>query len=219
MSAVAGVKKVKKVTKTTKKMGGDGETMVETVTRVTSETNGTNGLENDEMVRNINGSQEIHETFAKEKDYEYEILFCHHCDDSLAGHRYVLRDDRPYCIKCYENQFANNCDECRGVIGIDSKDLSYKEKHWHESCFLCSKCRNSLVDKQFGSKADRIYCGQCYDAQFAARCDGCRDVFKAGMKKMEYKTRQWHEKCFTCVVCANPIGKEMIEKSIGLFPC
>merc|ERR1712198_392219 len=123
--------------------------MVETVTRVTSESNGINGLDNDNMVRNVNGSQEIQDTFAKEKDYEYEILFCHHCD------------------------------ECRGVIGIDSKDLSYKEKHWHESCFLCSKCKNSLVDKQFGSKADRIYCGQCYDAQFAARCDACRDVFKA----------------------------------------
>jgi len=218
MSAVAGVKKVKKVTKTTKKMGGDGETMVETVTRVTSESNGINGLDNDNMVRNVNGSQEIQDTFAKEKDYEYEILFCHHCDDSLAGHRYVLRDDRPYCIKCYENQFANNCDECRGVIGIDSKDLSYKEKHWHESCFLCSKCKNSLVDKQFGSKADRIYCGQCYDAQFAARCDACRDVFKAGMKKMEYKTRQWHEKCFTCVVCVNPIGtKSFIPKENDIY--
>ena len=34
------------------------------------------------------------------------------------------------------------------------------------------QCRGSLVDKQFGSKADRIYCGPCYDAQFASRCDG-----------------------------------------------
>ena len=66
--------------------------------------------------------------------------------------RYVLRDDHPYCIKCYENVFANTCDECGKIIGIDSKDLSYKEKHWHEACFLCNKCRCSLVDKQFGSK-------------------------------------------------------------------
>ena len=60
------------------------------------------------------------------------------------------------------------------------QDLSYKEKHWHEACFVCAKCRASLVDKQFGSKADRIYCGPCYDAQFATRCDGCGDVFRAG---------------------------------------
>ena len=98
------------------------------------------------------------------------------------------------------------------------QDLSYKEKHWHESCFQCSKCRTSLVDKQFGSKADRIYCGSCYDAQFAARCDACKDVFKAGMKKMEYKTRQWHEKCFVCCVCNNTIGtKSFIPKENDIY--
>ena len=28
---------------------------------------------------------------SQEKEMEYEILFCHHCDDSLAGHRSVLK--------------------------------------------------------------------------------------------------------------------------------
>ena len=92
------------------------------------------------------------------------------------------------------------------------------------------------MDKQFGSKADRsvnyykfiyllikvilcrIYCGDCYDSQFAARCDACREVFRAGMKKMEYKTRQWHEKCFVCCVCTNPIGtKSFIPKENDIY--
>lgn len=60
------------------------------------------------------------------------------------------------------------------------QDLSYKDKHWHEACFLCNKCRVSLVDKQFGSKLDKIFCANCYDAQFASRCDGCGQIFKAG---------------------------------------
>ena len=60
-------------------------------------------------------------SLSKERELEYEVLFCHHCDDSLAGHRYVLREDHPYCIRCYESVFANNCDECGKVIGIDSK--------------------------------------------------------------------------------------------------
>ncbi|XP_017773223.1 PREDICTED: four and a half LIM domains protein 2 isoform X4 [Nicrophorus vespilloides] len=29
-----------------------------------------------------------------------------------------------------------------------------------------------------------------------------------GTKKMEYKTRQWHEKCFCCVMCKTPIGTQ-----------
>lgn len=66
------------------------------------------------------------------------------------------------------------------VVRCCFQDLSYKDKHWHEACFLCNRCRVSLVDKQFGSKVDKIYCGNCYDAQFASRCDGCGEIFRAG---------------------------------------
>ena len=84
----------------------------------------------------------MEETKRIEEFYE-EKMFCHHCDDSLAGHRYVLRDDHPYCIKCYENVFANNCDECGKIIGIDSKVSVYTWsmffwRHFHENVFqLC----------------------------------------------------------------------------------
>ena len=75
-----------------------------------------------------------------------------------------------------------------------------------------------LTSDYSGLQADRIYCGPCYDAQFATRCDGCGDVFKAGMKKMEYKTRQWHEKCFVCCTCKNPIGtKSFIPKEHDIY--
>ncbi|XP_034236877.1 LIM domain-binding protein 3 isoform X1 [Thrips palmi] len=157
-------------------------------------------------------------TKAMSKDWHAGHFCCWQCDESLTGQRYVLRDEHPYCIKCYESVFANACEECSKTIGIDSKDLSYKDKHWHEACFLCSKCRVSLVDKQFGSKADHIYCGNCYDAQFASRCDGCGEIFRAGTKKMEYKTRQWHEKCFCCVVCKTAIGtKSFIPREQEIY--
>lgn len=39
-----------------------------------------------------------------------------------------------------------------------------------------------------------------------------------GMKKMEYKTRQWHEKCFVCCTCKNPIGtKSFIPKEHDIY--
>lgn len=55
------------------------------------------------------------------KDWHSGHFCCWQCDESLTGQRYVLRDDHPYCIKCYENVFANTCDECNKIIGIDSK--------------------------------------------------------------------------------------------------
>ena len=39
-----------------------------------------------------------------------------------------------------------------------------------------------------------------------------------GTKKMEYKTRQWHEKCFCCCVCKTPIGtKSFIPREQDIF--
>ena len=40
---------------------------------------------------------------------------------------------------------------------------------------------------------------------FLVRCDACGETFRPGMKKMEYKTRKWHDKCFQCVVCKQQV--------------
>ena len=43
-------------------------------------------------------------------------------------------------------------------------------------------------------------------------------LIPTGMKKMEYKTRQWHEKCFVCCTCKNPIGtKSFIPKEHDIY--
>lgn len=201
-------KKTRKVKKTKRRESADqgSEITITEVEQTTTENTGDQDEEGGEYTKAMN------------QDWHSGHFCCWQCDESLTGQRYVLRDENPYCIKCYENVFANTCDECNKIIGIDSKDLSYKEKHWHEACFLCNKCRVSLVDKQFGSKSEKIYCGNCYDSQFASRCDGCGEVFRAGTKKMEYKTRQWHEKCFSCCVCKNPIGtKSFIPKEQEIY--
>ncbi|EYC20339.1 hypothetical protein Y032_0022g579 [Ancylostoma ceylanicum] len=157
-------------------------------------------------------------TKAMNKDWHSDHFCCWQCDQTLTGQRYIMRDEQPYCIKCYEDVFANQCDECAKPIGIDSKDLSYKDKHWHEHCFLCNMCKISLVDMPFGSKNDRIFCSNCYDQAFATRCDGCNEIFRAGMKKMEYKGKQWHDKCFCCAHCKNPIGtKSFIPKNEEVY--
>ena len=39
------------------------------------------------------------------------------------------------------------------ISGINLSRTVTKEKHRHEACFVCAKCRASLVDKQFGSKS------------------------------------------------------------------
>jgi len=53
------------------------------------------------------------------------VLTCFNCSLNLTGHRYILRDDKPFCIKCYEDLFANKCDDCKQAIGTDFKVACY----------------------------------------------------------------------------------------------
>ena len=65
---------------------------------------------------------------------------------------YIFTDEHPCCIPCYEQNFTHNCRVCERRIGLDSKDMSYKDLHWHEECFKCRKCKDSLVEKPFAGK-------------------------------------------------------------------
>lgn len=103
------------------------------------------------------------------QNFHTEHFNCFNCNQTLTGSRYILKEEHPYCIKCYETLFANACKECNKKIGTDSKDLSYKDQHWHEKCFFCHVCKIPLVDKPFGSKNETLYCAECYNQAFASR--------------------------------------------------
>ena len=77
-----------------------------------------------------------------------------------------------------------------------------------QECFSCQRCKTSLVSKPFAAKNTYIFCGACYDEEFASRCDACGETFRAGNKKMEYKNRKWHDKCFQCSVCKALVGSK-----------
>jgi hypothetical protein len=83
-------------------------------------------------------------------------------------------------------------------------------------------CKTPLVDKPFGCKNELLFCGECYNQQFASRCDKCNQIFKPGTKKLEYRGQQFHEHCFTCFACSQPIGtKSFIPKDQKSYcvPC
>ena len=62
------------------------------------------------------------------------------------------------------------------------------------------------MDKPFATKDELLFCPDCYESKFATRCDSCGNIFKAGARKYEYRGRQWHENCFVCAECQQPIG-------------
>ncbi|KAG8444750.1 hypothetical protein GDO86_009791 [Hymenochirus boettgeri] len=152
---------------------------------------------------------------------EKDLFHCFYCKEPLYGKKYTMKEESPYCVKCFDSLFANICEGCKKIIQCDSKDLAYKDSHWHETCFRCDRCSHSLVEKPFAAKDELLLCIECYSNEYSSKCVGCKSSIMPGSRKMEYKGN-WHETCFACQSCLKPIGnKPFISKEFSIYcmPC
>lgn len=141
------------------------------------------------------------------KNWHMEHFNCIYCKVSLLNEEFVKYEDedKPVCPKCYSQRHSHVCEECQMPIDVYSKDLSFKDRHWHEKCFICNQCKTDLYGKEFGYKTDRIFCSNCYDERFALRCCKCNEKLEIGQKKIHYQEKVWHATCFCCKKCLSPV--------------
>lgn len=85
---------------------------------------------------------------------------CQECEHQLGGQRYIMREGKPYCLGCFDTMFAEYCDYCGEVIGVDQGQMSHDGQHWHatDQCFSCCTCRCSLLGRPFLPRRGTIYC-------------------------------------------------------------
>lgn len=48
-------------------------------------------------------------------------LSCTRCQESLCGRTYIQVEDGPHCTSCYDRLYANTCQECKELIGHNTK--------------------------------------------------------------------------------------------------
>eukprot|EP00794_Sanderia_malayensis_P006935 gene6935-7714_t len=103
-------------------------------------------------------------TIADGKSYHPKHFCCFECDRELGGETYVPKENRPYCMDCYQVKFSKTCNGCQQSISPEVQCLAYEDCYWHsnEACFSCSACKTNLVGHQFVFKDKRAFCsGQC----------------------------------------------------------
>uniref|UniRef100_G3PYX9 Four and a half LIM domains 1a n=1 Tax=Gasterosteus aculeatus TaxID=69293 RepID=G3PYX9_GASAC len=148
---------------------------------------------------------------------------CYYCRDNLHGKKYVMKEEKHVCTKCFNKLCANTCAECKRPIGADAKELHHKNRHWHEDCFRCAKCYKPLASEPFNARDDgKIMCGKCGSREDGNRCQGCYKVVLPGSQNVEYKSKVWHEECFTCFDCKQPIrSQSFLTKGEDIYcaPC
>lgn len=160
-------------------------------------------------------------TIAMNKSWHLGHFRCNECDVSITGKQFIVRDEKPVCVDCFDCRFANVCDHCHGKIGPDAKDVSTADdRHWHEMCFLCELCRKPLrSDGKFTFYKEQVLCNDCYITNFQKTCAGCHYAIESGSARLEYNGTYWHEECFKCAVCREAIGTSGFVPKDDEFYC
>lgn len=77
--------------------------------------------------------------------------------------------------------------------------MEYRGKQWHDSCFCCCVCQNTIGSNSFIPKNDEIYCIKCYEDKYATRCTKCKLIIISG--GVTFRNEPWHRDCFNCCNC------------------
>ncbi|KAK5616447.1 hypothetical protein CRENBAI_011207 [Crenichthys baileyi] len=101
------------------------------------------------------------------------------------------------------------CEQCGGQInGGDIAVFASRAGNsvcWHPACFVCSTCKELLVDLIYFYQDGKIYCGRHHAERLKPRCTACDEIIFAD-ECTEAEGRHWHMKHFCCFECETVLG-------------
>lgn len=56
-------------------------------------------------------------TEAEGRHWHMKHFCCLECRSALGGQRYIVKEGEPYCCRCFESLYAEDCDSCGKRIG------------------------------------------------------------------------------------------------------
>ena len=98
----------------------------------------------------------------KGQQFHEGCFVCFTCSNPIGTKSFIPKENRIYCVPCYEDQFATKCTRCVKVIififqilnnfhiiyfikVISQGGVTYKNQPFHRECFTCTNCHNSLA--------------------------------------------------------------------------
>ncbi|CAI5665294.1 unnamed protein product [Oreochromis niloticus] len=113
-------------------------------------------------------------------------------------------------VKLLPRNFLNsNCDHCgENINGGEMAVFASRASAglcWHPSCFVCSTCRELLVDLIYFYHDGKIHCGRHHAELLKPRCSACDEIIFAD-ECTEAEGRHWHMKHFSCFECETILG-------------
>jgi len=167
----------------------------------------------------------------REQRFHVECFKCRNCGVPLADKKgeFLLKEEGLECKQCVrvtmkedieESKVMDNCNFCQ--LPIHVKNLVFDgENNWHYKCFCCSLCNSALVNQKYYDKEGKLYCNNCFLAEFLPTCFACK-IELSGSRgvKMNSPSGQvltWHEDCLQCCKCQAALNTENVVFNEKLF--
>lgn len=150
-------------------------------------------------------------TEAEGKNWHKEHFCCDRCDSPLQGKNYGQKEGKIFCEGCFERYEAKDCCRCRLPITLGMKQIVKKEKFFHEDCFICKRCRESLFERRYYEAENDFLCEECLPK--SSQCSVCKEGILPSVKHLRHENQSWHTECFNCISCK----KSLIDEGFHIF--
>ncbi|XP_063773495.1 PDZ and LIM domain protein 5 isoform X2 [Pseudophryne corroboree] len=95
---------------------------------------------------------------ALKQTWHVSCFVCVACHTPIRNSVFHLEDGDPYCETDYYSLFGTICHGCEFPIEAGDRFLEALGHTWHNTCFVCSVCCESLEGQTFFSKKDKPLC-------------------------------------------------------------
>ncbi|XP_060248592.1 PDZ and LIM domain protein 5 isoform X2 [Meriones unguiculatus] len=95
---------------------------------------------------------------ALKQTWHVSCFVCVACGKPIRNNVFHLEDGEPYCETDYYALFGTICRGCEFPIEAGDMFLEALGSTWHDTCFVCSVCCESLEGQTFFSKKDKPLC-------------------------------------------------------------
>ncbi|KFQ34518.1 PDZ and LIM domain protein 5, partial [Mesitornis unicolor] len=92
---------------------------------------------------------------ALKQTWHVSCFVCVACHNPIRNNVFHLEDGDPYCETDYYALFGTMCHGCEFPIEAGDRFLEALGHTWHDTCFVCSVCSDSLEGQTFFSKKDK----------------------------------------------------------------
>lgn len=152
---------------------------------------------------------------------------CEECKADLTAFRPAENNEGKLviaCPTCYDKvdckrktHERGSCGDCGNAIAKNETPFLWEDRQWHQACFRCAQCADSLGPQNIPvKKNDRPHCQKCCQEADAPenRCNACRQIITDVVVKA--KGSKYHRHCVKCAHCQLQLMKEGTEQSVRI---